>query len=588
MIERDSKKVIRYTKEEMIRLHDSPLVTKPDSFPCLSTWFGEDLGSPILKNMLNGSSIPRTVQDKNILLGPPKTNFASSLYVKKNEVCSTKHSTRHKTQHLESTRLPRNNINHPNNSNNSNNNHSNNHSNHHNHNNQSNFGDKGYNNKTKYNTTTKRFNKRDHHQSNRMRSDDGHNERVPEWLDYSPEPKVEETNTNDLEIWKSSMKKKEEGAEKEAEEALSFLSIDQSNGFDDFFMTDGELPSRRDNQAGSRFAKFFAKREEEPMTTSSSSSTSEPRSISVNDLFGGRQALPQSVSQNTPQTTPQSAPQNSHQIVPQNAPHNTPQGMLQSMSQHMPQNAPPAVQQEKNNGRVLSEDDILKSLGAKKNQEKPMGNDAIGFNRVLQILSQPKPAIGSEEAEPASNETEKVSSKPSTPALSHRFGNTNLPTAVLRQMSARSSPSLQSTKTPPLRNPTAKPQPQQPQPQQQQQPVPPVPYFPYQQPPYSPHQQQMMDMFPVNQMMPPRPNGNNMDQFLAPHMIMQPPPMPPPGVPTQNNAQRPMMPPHHPLMQSQFPMQREMMPPMPPYVMANGMPPPQQLFNKTQGWERRQ
>lgn len=79
----------------------------------------EDFGSPILKNMLNGSSIPRTVQgkyndyakkkketylnqsDKNILLGPPKTNFVSSLYVKKNEDGSMKHTTRHKTQHVE-------------------------------------------------------------------------------------------------------------------------------------------------------------------------------------------------------------------------------------------------------------------------------------------------------------------------------------------------------------------------------------------------------------------------------------------------------------------------------------------------------
>lgn len=120
------------------------------------------------------------------------------------------------------------------------------------------------------------------------------------------------------------------------------MSIDQKNGFDDFFINENELPSRRDNQAGSRFAKFFAKREEEPVA--STASNSEPRSISVNDLFGGRA----SVQQYTP------------------------------------------PQQENNDVRVLSEDDILQSLGAKKNNDKPTTNDAMGFNRVLQILSQPK------------------------------------------------------------------------------------------------------------------------------------------------------------------------------------------------------
>ena len=77
MAEYESRKVIRYSKEMMIQLHDSPLVKKPDSLPCLSTWFGyvllfwmfkitnhkkksEDPGSPILKNILNGSNISRT------------------------------------------------------------------------------------------------------------------------------------------------------------------------------------------------------------------------------------------------------------------------------------------------------------------------------------------------------------------------------------------------------------------------------------------------------------------------------------------------------------------------------------------------
>lgn len=35
-----SDNVIRYTKEIMISLHDSPLVQKPEAMPSLSTWFG--------------------------------------------------------------------------------------------------------------------------------------------------------------------------------------------------------------------------------------------------------------------------------------------------------------------------------------------------------------------------------------------------------------------------------------------------------------------------------------------------------------------------------------------------------------------
>lgn len=35
-----SATVIRYTKEVMIGLHDSPLVQKPEEMPSLLTWFG--------------------------------------------------------------------------------------------------------------------------------------------------------------------------------------------------------------------------------------------------------------------------------------------------------------------------------------------------------------------------------------------------------------------------------------------------------------------------------------------------------------------------------------------------------------------
>jgi hypothetical protein len=103
------------------------------------------------------------------------------------------------------------------------------------------------------------------------------------------------------------------------------------------------LPTRRDNQTGSRFAKFFAKREEDEEEEEKEKEIGiEPRSISVNDLFGNGRISQQST-------------------------------------------------ENSNNVRVLSEDDILRSLGAKKKSDDVDDNtDAIGFNRVLQILSQPK------------------------------------------------------------------------------------------------------------------------------------------------------------------------------------------------------
>jgi hypothetical protein len=36
----EEPKVIRYSKEFLLSLHDSPLAVKPDDFPGLSLWFG--------------------------------------------------------------------------------------------------------------------------------------------------------------------------------------------------------------------------------------------------------------------------------------------------------------------------------------------------------------------------------------------------------------------------------------------------------------------------------------------------------------------------------------------------------------------
>lgn len=42
-----------------------------------------------------------------------------------------------------------------------------------------------------------------------MKSDEHNNERIPEWLDYEPKEQKESTAVNDLESWKSSMKRKD-------------------------------------------------------------------------------------------------------------------------------------------------------------------------------------------------------------------------------------------------------------------------------------------------------------------------------------------------------------------------------------------
>ncbi|RIA97039.1 hypothetical protein C1645_814552 [Glomus cerebriforme] len=111
-----SKFVIRYTKEQLLALRNSPLVKKPDALPSINTWFGEikkekkagtdsaieteksknnnslgselnkskdDLGipkSPLLgvSKSPNDSAPTSPKPSDKIVLGPPKMNFASS------------------------------------------------------------------------------------------------------------------------------------------------------------------------------------------------------------------------------------------------------------------------------------------------------------------------------------------------------------------------------------------------------------------------------------------------------------------------------------------------------------------------------
>jgi hypothetical protein len=138
-----------------------------------------------------------------------------------------------------------------------------------------------------------------------------------------------------------------------------------------------DLPSKR----GSRFAKFFAKRGEaaqvppssSPLAHETSTQDSQPRSISVNDLFqtpggGGIGSLSQ---------------QQQQPLAANREMNGNPTDS--SREQDLPPNA-----------RMLSEEDVLQSLGAKKpvsSSEPPVhesDKNAMGFNKVLQILSQSK------------------------------------------------------------------------------------------------------------------------------------------------------------------------------------------------------
>ncbi|CAO3653959.1 unnamed protein product [Mucor fragilis] len=674
----------------------------------------EDPDSPACKNILNGSIIARTPTDKSIILGPTKTNFASSLYgglkradegpnmSKPPQSNSSRHNHRqlderssntgikeyrsprgpsymgekgfsHRTDNskpssdrkfMGSSPPPHNNKRYNNNE-------------------RINDMKNGNNGRREYlhNNTSSNNNRSNGRSNNNNTSNHHHNsyqdadaERVPEWMDYTPEVEVEANDediqaqfANDLEAWKSNMKKRDginehpvvAKPEKKVEESLETLSLEpkQAEPLSFFEETSTEQQPRREQKGGSRFAKFFAKREE-PITTAvveapvqpQESTSAQPRSISLNDLFQGP---PQPAAAAAAPTQAAASPAATHQFKQQHQ-HQTPlpQHLQQLQMQQQQLHQQQQQQQQQQNVRVFSEEDILKSLGAKKANNEPKGNqneDAMGFNRVLQILSQPKPSLphnnnsGEDDLQGSSPKVNKgsplmtgspfdnkpSSSTSSTSSVSNRFGS-NLPTSVLRQMSARSSegrsPSLQSTKsTPPISNTRYSPaamkqhlpphiqqqqqQQQQQQPQQHAQmpngiPLPPQ-YFAYQQPPYSP-QPPMMDHRAFEQLvqfnngdmppppprgMPPPPhlrNGNSSD-YLPPHMMM--PPLLPPG-------QRPMMtppPPHFTQQQMlhmqqgqpRFPLQQQQQQqqqPIPPHVMANGMPP--QMFGKNQGWER--
>ncbi|KAI8334322.1 hypothetical protein BC941DRAFT_432678 [Chlamydoabsidia padenii] len=628
----NSTSVIRYSKDVLLSLHDSPLVSKPDTMPSLSSWFSEETGSPaVSKNILNGSTSTKS-SDKSIILGPPKTNFASSLYGGLKHTTDTNASKLSSSSRLrqseDSTRIHNNNrmprgpnyvgekgFHHYHYNNNSNGTRqeksglerrtSNSYGSSHNNNKRYNHSDH-HAERQSINGGRREFN-REQRPNNRLgQTEERNQERVPEWMDYNPDAKkvVDEQQpgegefANDLEAWKSSMKKKEglpETIEKQSPPSvqdhppqtnekqndamdkilgLGSLDLNSTTFFDSTPSSD--LPTKR----GSRFAKFFAKREEAAQVIPATQD-SQPRSISVNDLFGN----------------------STNQVPP----------------------PPPPM-------RMLSEEDVLQSIGAKKtisptSEQQPIDSDknAIGFNKVLQILSQSKPTVppdtsDQEKTMDTSNGVITDSVKETPPnettlpppnkKVSNLFGN-NLPTSVLRQMSARSegrSPSKSNNHrfsshsatnsqngSPLIAN--ASPvhiQQQSPSNYGYQQGYPLRTYPPY---PPPPDMEEMMLMNPNYDMMygsdtrPPTMNRIMSPKF-TPQQFMNPPPPPPPPQMMGMPGAHPMMSPHMSMRGGNVPppfMQQPLMPGMPPPPPNMGMSQQQQqqmYTNKNHGWNR--
>ncbi|KAL1917879.1 uncharacterized protein VTP21DRAFT_3713 [Calcarisporiella thermophila] len=93
----DSKKILRYSRKMLLALRESPLVNRPDDLPPIESWFGEypppnrethhrkytdgnDSLYSFAENGENKSALTegKSRGEKNIVLGPPKMNFASS------------------------------------------------------------------------------------------------------------------------------------------------------------------------------------------------------------------------------------------------------------------------------------------------------------------------------------------------------------------------------------------------------------------------------------------------------------------------------------------------------------------------------
>ncbi|ORX56932.1 hypothetical protein DM01DRAFT_1406377 [Hesseltinella vesiculosa] len=552
-----STSTIRYSKETLIALYQSPLVSKPESMPPLTTWFGEEAGSPTMAKLLLNGSLPTNQPQpqqpqqhdiKDTALYPPKTNFASSLYggMKRSmeNQYNVKASPGRIRQSEDSNRQHRrgfdkNGYHNTNNSNNnSNSNSSNNNNNkqgyvsyHNNHGNLQNNTNNNSNNHRRHNDRIagRKEYPRPHH--GRIDNTDNH---VPEWMDYNPEDKNDKMK--DLEAWKSSMKQKE-ALEKAQEEVVhtppqdhpstptsifespdatpfgqaspGFNKVDQLFSNLDISSSLFEKSSTESNKRGSRFAKFFNKRDEEPLAT---------KSISVNDLF---------------------------------------------------QPPPPASPK-----RALSEEELLQSFGANRTPTSEL--PTMGFDKVLQILSQPKPKVHSPPqpstestgpspplAAPAVDLPAAVQeqahqpphhllsqplrphpmspSKADSPVIKPKFA--NLPTSVLRQMTrdkrspSKSSPVLKQSHFPsPKAYPSDLASPMEsgfmPPPNMSQQPRPLPPHLqplPHPQPPFPPPMMgipPMMspDAIPMHMQrpfmpMPPHPQ-------MHPNPIMHPPPFP--------------------------------------------------------------
>ncbi|KAI7874483.1 hypothetical protein K492DRAFT_240819 [Lichtheimia hyalospora FSU 10163] len=509
----NSSSVIRYSRETLLSLHDSPLVAKPPDMPPLSTWFSDDHDAYISKNILNGSpastrlsGVNNTI-DKNVLLAPNKSIFSSASYDKRQEdglnngrgLTTSRYRpmnddgrTRDHNMSNNKDRLLRtgernfmrgdkndrrsthNNNNHPMSSNNNRKHHHSHQQQHHQQHDRVN-GNDNLSRLRKDNRPTRGAIASDNTTTSTTTRGSSPSERIPEWMDYSPAntsmnkqdipiaPRPE--SGLDLEAWKQDMKQREEQdagnetvlqsnpsasatASSDLEMLLGVGSLSlQQQQQQQLKPTNGGSPSMSSNgspmdilsasifdtntaspllstgrrERGSRFAKFFARREE-TAAASTPVQQSEPqaRSISVDDLFGGGN-----------------------------------RGVSNGLGGIAIGNAAqPSASDSPGNVRMLSEEEVLRTLGAKRGtpdelhnhtpspQQQSSSADALGFDKVLQILSQPKPAAPGQQS-PATTVASIVDSESNKESLSEL--KPNMGSDSNGDQSATASPSLSST-----------------------------------------------------------------------------------------------------------------------------------------------
>ncbi|KAI8059326.1 hypothetical protein BC940DRAFT_371940 [Gongronella butleri] len=389
---------IRYSRDVFVALYNSPLVAKPEAMPALEKWFGEEAGSPAIAKILLNSSIWSQPQDVPL---NGKSNARSSPIVPRSRLMDDRSHKR-----MDRTYQNKNGNNHNNNNNNG-------------HGgvpiNANGPGTRRYSDRNQ----PKNYRQGNSSNSNHGRGPPGTaDDAVPDWMDDSD---FKTNDMRDLEAWKSSMRQKEAQLEKGGQdtprEDKPVNKIDQLFGNMDISSSlfDTSLPDT--SKRSSRFARFF------------------------------KEPTPPPGDQRSPLHRPQEA-QQQQPLQQQQQQHDTTKSISVSDLFQQPQTTPDstaATSSPAANKRVFSEEELLQSFAKPRAQGPPANGPAIaapmpmdanngaspasdassssmGFNKVLQILSQPKPQVdtpGSAQSSPSPAASLARSTPPNSTPLAH-------------------------------------------------------------------------------------------------------------------------------------------------------------------------